>query len=161
MATQGIEKTLYACCDDPSPVTGDRPPHCAACDTTLTPEQAAALDCEHPEVAVISPRITDGPGWASYREGRLRCTACGMAFCQAVITSGGTHEPASPDPCPELATGVEGGWELCDHHRQEQAAPLERDSGYLDDKPEDVRMFEAQEADRLDDELAERLEGLT
>jgi hypothetical protein len=38
-------------------------------------------------------------------------------------------------------------------------AQLERDSGYLDDKPEDVRMFEAQEADRLDDELAERLEG--
>jgi hypothetical protein len=119
--SQAVERTIYACCDDPSPATGDRAPYCAACDTTLTPEQAAALDCEHPEVAVVSPRVTDGPAWASYREGRLRCTTCGMAFCQAVITSGGRYEPASPDPCPELATGVEDGWELCDHHRREQA----------------------------------------
>jgi hypothetical protein len=122
MSLQAIEKTFYACCDQFTTEKGDAGnDYCSACGKDLTPEQAAALDCEHPEVAVVPPRVTDGPAWVSYRDGRLRCTSCGMAFCQAVITSGGWHEPASPDPCPELATGVEGGWELCDHHRQEQA----------------------------------------
>jgi hypothetical protein len=34
--------------------------------------------------------------------------------------------------------------------------PLERDSDYLDDVPEDVRVAKALEIDRIDDELAER-----
>jgi hypothetical protein len=66
----------------------------------------------------------------------------------------------TPAELRRLATALNGAaidaeqWAV-DH----PAEPLERHSGYLDDKPEDVRMFEAQEADRLDDEVAERLEG--